>query len=106
MGLVFISMTDYQSALNTSLGDYLSHRASQEGTTREGLEKKLVIEAIRVQGTSFLVGDSSRYAIYEFNKVAEGYDAVVELREGLCDVGLSAIFFPSYRISATGIKKK
>ena len=99
------SMADYQTALNTSLGDYISHRASQEGIPEGVLEKRLTIEPIRVQGMA-LIGNPSYDAVKDFNRVAANYDAVVELREGLSDIRWLGFLGSCYRISGTGIKQK
>ncbi len=98
-------MADYKSALNTSLGDYLSFRASQEGTTRGELEKSLIIEPIKVEAEIFL-GCAGCSAIKKFDIAAREYSAIVELREGLTDVGILGLFGTSYSIRGTGIRKK
>ncbi|RMF90727.1 MAG: hypothetical protein D6733_03070 [Methanobacteriota archaeon] len=97
-------MADYQGALNTSLGDYLSYRASREGTSRKKLEKDLEIAPIRVEGDAVFY-DPRDKAIKRFNAVAAEYDVVVELQEGFANFGIWQFFlYKKYVISGTGIK--
>lgn len=99
-------MADYQGALNTSLGDYLSYRASREDTTRKKLEKHLNIEPIRVEGNAIFY-DPRDSAIKAFNEAAAPYDVVVELRESFANFGILEFFlYKKYVISGTGIKEK
>ena len=71
-------MLTYWDALNTSLGDWLSLKASQQGITRSELEKRVTIEPISV----FSDGDSQD-VIEELNNFFKerNYSAVVEFRE-------------------------
>lgn len=94
-------MADYDSALTTSLGDYLSHRAAQEGISKRELEKS--IEIVPIDG----VGDGALKcqirAIKEFDKAAQDYDAVVDLKESHFK---GPLFFSYYLIRGTGVKQK
>ncbi|MFH0868198.1 MAG: hypothetical protein V1831_02710 [Candidatus Woesearchaeota archaeon] len=96
-------MADYETASSTKLGAYLNSRASDKGISRTELEKILEIEPIRVVHQSFF---SNPYddAVKKFDKLAEKYDVVVELDEGLVDIAFLPIL--TYRISGVGIREK
>ena len=99
--------TMYEVALNTNLGDYLNHVAAKSGATREELEDQIELVPIRVTGhVHWWYGLARNHAEAKFNEKACGLDAVVELREGLSEVGnvLGFSFFNRYTISGTGIK--
>lgn len=97
-------MADYDSALPTGLGDYLRIKAAKEKTPLEDLERRVEIEAIKAEGGAFISGDPRNNAIGAFNEVAEPYDVVVELREGLSDNGLFGYVNKQYVITGTGVK--
>lgn len=99
--------TMYEVALNTSLGDYLSHVAAKSGSTIEDLADQIELVPIRVTGfMSLSHGMARSTAIAKFNEKACGLEAVVELQEGLSEVGsiLGYPIFNGYTISGTGIK--
>ncbi|GEM_PF-4528666 len=105
-------MVDYYSALNTSLHDYAELRAAQEETTLEAVLKGVEIVPVRVQGRAWagsLFGGARLNAISEFDTATKGLIAVVELREGIGDVGIPVgigMLNSYYVISGTGLRRR
>lgn len=98
-------MAEYNTSFNTSLGDYLKYLAAKNKISIGELETKVEeIVPIRVKETGVL--DAVASAIEEFNRIANQYHAVVELKEGVSEVGWWGMLLPRYTISGTAIRFK
>lgn len=98
-------MADYESAFPTSLGDY----CTVHGIQRSQLEIKAILAVGDYQG--FNRQGAYQRAVLEFNKLAESYDDVVEVREGITQRFTGATFLfgfadSTYYIRGTALKKK
>ena len=101
-------MADYKSAYSTSLGDYCKAKGIKEGSHLE------IRTILAIGGTSGLKSEGAYLnAIMEFNRLAESYDDVVDLREGIVtqkQTGVFNLIFglhdSVYHIRGTALKKK
>ncbi|MBR9691562.1 hypothetical protein GOV06_02150 [Candidatus Woesearchaeota archaeon] len=96
-------MANYESALKTTLVDYLEHRASAEGVSVEELRQGIDVVPIDVSAVS-LFNEPKRVAVRRFNDEAIGVTDIVELEESHVGTGLLGHIASYSRISGIGIR--
>src|SRR3989344_6744724 len=96
-------MASYSSAFDTTLEQYLTERALNEGISKEDLQKRIEIKSVTIEYGSFF-GSSKNGAIRDFDEWAKDYDVVVGLSEKDNRHGLIGLLYKPYKISGTGIK--
>ncbi len=98
-------MSDYNSAHTMEYGSWINREAALKDITPNELEKKIDITPIKVSDWR-IAGGSKKFAINEFNELAEDYDAITDLKEGLSGIGFLGPLGEEYFIHGTGIKFK
>lgn len=97
-------MATYQSALNMRYGDWVNRQAALDDITPSELEKRVEITPIKVTEWAVWMGDSKKFAIQAFDRVAKDFDVVTDLYEGIASTGVLGVMWEYYFINGTGIK--
>jgi hypothetical protein len=97
-------MTDYDSAHTMDYNSWINRVASLRDIKPSQLEKEIEITPIKVTGAAFLAAKAD--ARDEFNKLAEKYDEITDLKEGTVGTGIFGLLCSAYFINGTGIKFK